>query len=378
MRPLEDVRILALEQYGAGPFGTLHLADLGAEVIKIEEPLTGGDIARYVPPRQAGEDSLFFETFNRNKRSLCVDLKSPAGREAVLRLVDRADVVIENFRPGTMDRLGLGYEALSQRNRRLVYCSEKGFLKGPYEHRTALDEVAQMMGGLAYMTGPPGKPLRAGTSVIDVQGGMFGALGVIAALFQRTSTGRGQYVEDLTAPGLAHAVFVRSPHAHARVTVLRTDVRQPRVVGLVARLRADGVHAGRLSRPHGPVRLGEALRRLPHHDGPRGVAEVPVELTPEVHHHGVARQDRPAPRLVVGRCPVRPAGHDRELRPGVAVLDQEVGEIPRDLLLAAALERHLEDPAERLVGGAAGAGHQGRHWPGVGCRGLQKTASTHN
>jgi crotonobetainyl-CoA:carnitine CoA-transferase CaiB-like acyl-CoA transferase len=112
----------------------------------------------------------------------------------VLRLIDNADVVIENFRPGTMDRLGFGYPALSKRNPRLVYCSEKGFLSGPYEERTALDEVAQMMGGLAYMTGPPGKPLRAGTSVIDVQGGMFGALGVIAALYQRMATGRGQYV----------------------------------------------------------------------------------------------------------------------------------------------------------------------------------------
>jgi crotonobetainyl-CoA:carnitine CoA-transferase CaiB-like acyl-CoA transferase len=186
--PLTGVRVIEFTHMVMGPAAGLVLADLGADVIKVEP--AEGDSTRHLPGSGAG----YFPMYNRNKRSLCVDLKSPAGREAVLRLVDRADVVIENFRPGTMDRLGLGYEALSQRNRRLVYCSEKGFLKGPYEHRTALDEVAQMMGGLAYMTGPPGKPLRAGTSVIDVQGGMFGALGVIAALFQRTSTGRGQYV----------------------------------------------------------------------------------------------------------------------------------------------------------------------------------------
>jgi crotonobetainyl-CoA:carnitine CoA-transferase CaiB-like acyl-CoA transferase len=132
--------------------------------------------------------------YNRNKRSLCVDLKAPDGLAAVQRLISKVDVLIENFRPGTMDRLGLGYESLSQKYPRLIYCSEKGFLAGPYEHRTALDEVAQMMGGLAYMTGPPGKPLRAGTSVIDVQGGMFGAVGIIAALHQRNATGLGQNV----------------------------------------------------------------------------------------------------------------------------------------------------------------------------------------
>jgi crotonobetainyl-CoA:carnitine CoA-transferase CaiB-like acyl-CoA transferase len=132
--------------------------------------------------------------YNRNKRSLCVDLKSAAGKELVLKLVGEADVLIENFRPGTMDRLGFGYAALKARNSKLIYCSEKGFLSGPYEQRTALDEVAQMMGGLAYMTGPPGQPLRAGASVIDVQGGMFGAIAILAALHQRAETGQGQQV----------------------------------------------------------------------------------------------------------------------------------------------------------------------------------------
>ncbi|MCC7488225.1 MAG: CoA transferase [Gammaproteobacteria bacterium] len=186
--PLAGVRVIEFTHMVMGPAAGLMLADLGADVIKIEP--AEGDSTRTLPGSGAG----YFPMYNRNKRSLCVDLKAPAGKEAVLRLLDKADVVIENFRPGTMDRLGLGYEALSQRNPRLIYCSEKGFLPGPYEERTALDEVAQMMGGLAYMTGPPGKPLRAGTSVIDVQGGMFGALGIIAALYQRQASGRGQYI----------------------------------------------------------------------------------------------------------------------------------------------------------------------------------------
>ncbi|MEZ5532747.1 MAG: CaiB/BaiF CoA-transferase family protein [Steroidobacteraceae bacterium] len=186
--PLGGVRVIEFTHMVMGPAAGLMLADLGADVIKIEP--VEGDSTRTLPGSGAG----YFPMYNRNKRSLCVDLKASAGRDAILRLTDSADVVIENFRPGTMDRLGLGYAALGARNPRLIYCSEKGFLKGPYEERTALDEVAQMMGGLAYMTGPPGKPLRAGTSVIDVQGGMFGALGVIAALYQREATGRGQYI----------------------------------------------------------------------------------------------------------------------------------------------------------------------------------------
>jgi crotonobetainyl-CoA:carnitine CoA-transferase CaiB-like acyl-CoA transferase len=186
--PLAGVRVIEFTHMVMGPAAGLILADLGADVIKIEP--VDGDSTRHLP----GSGSGYFPMYNRNKRSLCVDLKSPDGLAAVLRLVSQADVLIENFRPGTMDRLGLGYETLKALYPRLIYCSEKGFLAGPYAHRTALDEVAQMMGGLAYMTGPPGKPLRAGTSVIDVQGGMFGAVGVIAALHQRNTTGQGQNV----------------------------------------------------------------------------------------------------------------------------------------------------------------------------------------
>jgi crotonobetainyl-CoA:carnitine CoA-transferase CaiB-like acyl-CoA transferase len=186
--PLAGVKVVEFTHMVMGPAAGLMLADLGADIIRIEP--AKGDNTRFLPGSGAG----YFPMYNRNKRSLCVDLKSEAGKTLALKLVEKADVVIENFRPGTMERLGFGYAALQATNPRLIYCSEKGFLSGPYEQRPALDEVAQMMGGLAYMTGPPGQPLRAGTSVIDVQGGMFGALGIIAALHQRDSTGRGQQV----------------------------------------------------------------------------------------------------------------------------------------------------------------------------------------
>lgn len=186
--PLAGVRVIEFTHMVMGPAAGLILADMGADVIKLEP--AHGDKTRGLPGSGAG----YFPAYNRNKRSLCVDLKSAEGKAAVLRLVDAADVIVENFRPGTMDRLGFGYKELKKRNKGLIYCSEKGFLAGPYEERTAMDEVAQMMGGLAYMTGPPGRPLRAGASVIDVQGGIFGALGVLGALLQRKQTGEGQKV----------------------------------------------------------------------------------------------------------------------------------------------------------------------------------------
>ncbi|MEO1040408.1 MAG: CaiB/BaiF CoA-transferase family protein [Pseudomonadota bacterium] len=186
--PLAGLRVVEFTHMVMGPAAGLILADLGADVIKVE-PL-GGDKTR----RLAGAGAGYFAMYNRNKRSVCVDLKSAEGAAAIRSLIGRADVFVENFRPGALDRLGFGAEALQADNPRLIYCSEKGFLDGPYAHRTALDEVAQMMGGLAYMTGPPGQPLRAGASVIDVTGGMFGAIGVLAALQERHSTGRGKIV----------------------------------------------------------------------------------------------------------------------------------------------------------------------------------------
>jgi crotonobetainyl-CoA:carnitine CoA-transferase CaiB-like acyl-CoA transferase len=188
--PYEGVRVVEFTHMVMGPTCGMLLADLGAEVIKVE-PIEG-DATR----RLLGSGAGFFPTFNRNKKSIALDLKKPDGVEAALRLIATADIVSENFKPGTMKKLGLDYESLKQLNPRLIYVSHKGFLPGPYDHRTALDEVVQMMGGLAYMTGRIGDPLRAGTSVNDIMGGMFGAIGAMAALRQREQTGRGCEVQS--------------------------------------------------------------------------------------------------------------------------------------------------------------------------------------
>ena len=187
--PLIGLRVLEFTHMVMGPSAGLVLADLGADVTRIE-PL-GGDPTRQLTGSGAG----YFAMYNRNKRSLCVNLKDPAGLAVARRIAGSADVVIENFRPGTLERLGLGYETLRAGNPGLVYCSAKGFLGGPFEKRVALDEVAQMMGGLAYMTGPPGRPLRAGASIIDVTGGLFGVIAILAALRRRDATGEGAHVK---------------------------------------------------------------------------------------------------------------------------------------------------------------------------------------
>ena len=186
--PLEGIRVLEFTHMVMGPTCGMILADLGAEVIKVE-PLQG-DATR----RLMGSGVGFFPTFNRNKKSIAVDTSTEEGRGIVRRLVASVDVFSENFKNGTMEKLGFDYASLSRINEKLIYVSHKGFLPGPYEHRTALDEVVQMMGGLAYMTGPVGRPLRAGASVNDIMGGMFGAIGVMAALRAREHTGKGQEV----------------------------------------------------------------------------------------------------------------------------------------------------------------------------------------
>jgi crotonobetainyl-CoA:carnitine CoA-transferase CaiB-like acyl-CoA transferase len=188
--PYTGLRVVEFTHMVMGPTCGMVLADLGAEVIKVEPP--GGDNTR----RLLGSGAGFFPLFNRNKKSIELDLQTSAGRQAALRLVATADIVSENFRPGTMKKLGLDHETISKLNPRLISVSHKGFLPGPYDHRTALDEVVQMMGGLAYMTGRPGDPLRAGASVNDIMGGMFGAIGAMAALAQREQTGRGQEVQS--------------------------------------------------------------------------------------------------------------------------------------------------------------------------------------
>ena len=190
-RPLDGVRVVEFSHMVMGPSCGLILADLGADVVKVE-PAPRGDNTRYLP----GSGSGIFGTYNRNKRSVSVNLKSAEGLEFASRLVRESDVLIENFSAGALDRLGLGYDAMQKVNPRLVYCALKGFLSGPYEQRVALDEVVQMMGGLAYMTGPEGRPLRAGASVNDVMGGLFGVVAIQAALWERQHTGKGTFVRS--------------------------------------------------------------------------------------------------------------------------------------------------------------------------------------
>lgn len=202
--PLSGLRAVEFTHAVMGPVTGLILADLGAEVIRVE-PAPEGDHTR----RLKGFGTGYYTFFNRNKKSLAVNLKSGAGREIVGKLLGTTDILIENFAPGTMDRLGLGYEAVAQRHPGLIYCSLKGFMSGPYENRTALDEVVQMMSGLAYMTGPSGQPLRAGASIVDIMGGSYGALGILIALRERDRTGRGTLVQN----GLFEtAAFIMGQH----------------------------------------------------------------------------------------------------------------------------------------------------------------------
>ena len=187
-QPLAGLKVAEFTHMVMGPTAGLLLADLGAEVIKIE-PLKGDNTRRL-----KGSGGGYFAMYNRNKSSLCLDLKSDKGLATAKDIVARSDIMIENFRPGAMDKLGLGYEDMKADNPGLIYLSLKGFLTGPYEHRTALDEVAQMMGGLAYMTGLPDRPMRAGSSVIDITGGMFGVIGILSALQERHRTGVGRHI----------------------------------------------------------------------------------------------------------------------------------------------------------------------------------------
>ncbi len=188
LRPLKDIKVVEFTHMVMGPTTGVILADLGADVVKIE-PLSGDNTRRL-----KGSGAGYFPMYNRNKKSLCLDLKSEEGKDTARKLIENADIMLENFRPGAMDKLGFGYVEMSKLNPTLIYCSLKGFLKGPYEKRTALDEVTQMMGGLAYMTGLPDRPMRAGSSVIDITGGMFGVIGVLSALHERKETGKGRQV----------------------------------------------------------------------------------------------------------------------------------------------------------------------------------------
>lgn len=214
--PLEGIRVIEFSHMVMGPTCGMILADLGAEVIKIEPP--SGDKTR----QMTGLGMGFFRTYNRNKKSVVLDIKSSEGKASLLALLAESDVMIENFRPGLMDSLGLGYQTLSAQFPELIYVSHKGFLPGPYENRLALDEVVQMMGGLAYMTGPEGRPLRAGASVNDIMGGMFGAIGVLAAILQRGKTGNGQEIQSAL---FENCVFLSA--SHMQQAAMSGDVPPP-------------------------------------------------------------------------------------------------------------------------------------------------------
>lgn len=209
--PLEGIRTLEFTHAVLGPSTGMYLADFGAEVIKIE-PAPDGD-----PTRRLKGFGMGFSPFtNRNKKSLAVNLKTEEGKAVVHKLLATADVLIENFGPGTMDRLGFGYDTLKEQYPQLIYCTLKGFMPGPYEKRMALDEVVQMMSGLAYMTGRPGDPLRAGASVVDIMTGMNGVIGVLLALMQRDDSGNGQLVKSTL---YETAVFLVGQHmAYAAVS----------------------------------------------------------------------------------------------------------------------------------------------------------------
>ena len=225
--PLNGLRVLEFTHAVMGPTTGLLLADMGAEVIHIEPP--GGDSTRFLK----GFGTGYFPFYSRNKKSLAVDLKAPEGQEIILKLVETADIVVENFGPGTMERLGFGYEALKAHNQQLIYCSLKGFLSGPYENRHAMDEVVQMMGGLAYMTGRPGDPLRAGTSVVDITGGMFGFIGILLALYERSHTQTGKFVK---AALFETTAFLMGQHmAYSALT-------QPPVPPMPARVSAWSIY----------------------------------------------------------------------------------------------------------------------------------------
>jgi crotonobetainyl-CoA:carnitine CoA-transferase CaiB-like acyl-CoA transferase len=193
MRPLEDVRIVSLEQYGAGPFGSLHLADLGAEILKIEDPRTGGDVGRYVPPFQSGEDSLFFETFNRNKRSISLDLSTPAGRTVIEDLVRVSDAVYSNLRGDVPPRLGIRYDDLKHLNPKIVCCSLSGFgMSGPRSAEPGYDYILQGLAGWMDLTGEPdGPPAKTGLSLVDYSGGFVAAIALLAGIHAARRDGRG-------------------------------------------------------------------------------------------------------------------------------------------------------------------------------------------
>lgn len=225
MKPLEDVRIIAVEQYGAGPFGSMHLADLGAEVIKIEDPRAGGDVGRYVPPYAEGEDSLFFETFNRNKRSLSLDLSTDAGRQVFEDLVKVSDVVYSNLRGDVPLKIGITYDDLKHLNPAIVCCSLTGFgMTGPRSKEPGYDYVLQGLAGWMDLTGEPdGPPTKSGLSLVDYSGGLVAAIALLSGLHAARRDGVGMDCDvSLYDTAISMLTYPATWHLNAGFTPQRT------------------------------------------------------------------------------------------------------------------------------------------------------------
>ena len=228
---LEGIRVLDLTQIMAGPFCAMLLADLGAEVIKIENPRGGDDSRRMAPPFFNGESAAFI-AMNRNKYGLALDIRTPAGKEALWHLIATADVLVENFRPGTMTRLGFGYEEVHRRYPALVYCSISGYGQtGPYRERGGFDLVAQAMSGVLSVTGSPEEPAKVGVPISDLNAGLFASHAILAALLARVRTGEGQYIDtSLFEAALAYTIWESNEYW--------ATGRPPRRLGTAHRLAA--------------------------------------------------------------------------------------------------------------------------------------------
>ena len=243
-RPLEDMRIIAVEQYGAGPFGSLHLADLGAEIIKIEDPSVGGDVGRYVPPFADGGDSLFFQTFNRNKRTIDLDLTNPAGRAVFLDLVQRADAVYSNLRGDVPARLRIRYEDLKDANPRIVCCSLSGFgMTGPRRAEPAYDYILQALTGWMSLTGEPdGAPSKTGLSLVDYSGGLIAAFALVSGIHAARRDGKGMDCDlSLYDVGIGMLTYLATWHLTREFMPVRTrNSAHPSLVPFQNFQTADG------------------------------------------------------------------------------------------------------------------------------------------
>ena len=271
--PLADVRVLAVEQFGAGPWGTLQLADLGAEVIKIEDPSVGGDVGRYVPPFQEGEDSLFFETFNRNKKSISLDLRHPRGREVLEDLVRAVDVVYSNLRGDQPRKLGLTYEQLRHANPRIVCCSLSGFgMTGPRAAEGGYDYMMQGLAGWMALTGEPGgPPTKAGLSLVDLSGGYVAAIAVLAGLWRARRDGVGCDCDvSLFETALAELMYVGTWAAtKGYAPPRRANSAHPSIVPFQNFPTADGWIVVACPKPKFWEKLCEAIGRPELRDDPR-------------------------------------------------------------------------------------------------------------